>query len=159
MGGGHYTATVKNERTQEWLHYDDSSVRSCAECDVVARSAYILFYRRKDLAGKPMTSVVPRLNRNFFPGMPVRTRSGHDCYLIEYRENHPCPLVLGLGAGITIYTKLDEILPDPDTEDLSSFNNMFKAAKKNKNSDADGSRNKDDSKPIAAQASTKESRK
>ena len=50
MGGGHYTATVKNERTQEWLYYDDSHVKPYAECDVVTRSAYILFYRRKDLS-------------------------------------------------------------------------------------------------------------
>lgn len=77
-----------------------------------------------------MTSVVPRLNRNFFQGMPVRMKSGHNCYLIEYREGHPCPLVLGLGQGIIIYTRLDCIVPDPDNEDLSSFNNMFKAAKK-----------------------------
>lgn len=27
MGGGHYTATVKNAITGEWLHYDDSSVK------------------------------------------------------------------------------------------------------------------------------------
>ena len=54
MGGGHYTATVKNQRTQEWLYYDDSSVKPYAECDVVSRSAYILFYRRKDLAQKSM---------------------------------------------------------------------------------------------------------
>lgn len=76
MGGGHYTATVKNERTGEWLHYDDSSVKQYAECDVVARSAYILFYRRKDLAHKPMSAVVPRLNKSYFPGMPVKLKSG-----------------------------------------------------------------------------------
>ena len=107
MGGGHYTATVKNERTQEWLYYDDSSVKPYAECDVVTRSAYILFYRRKDLSQKAMSAVVPRLNRTFFCGMPIRTRSGLSCYLIEYREGHSCPLVLGLGDGIMIYTRED----------------------------------------------------
>ena len=49
MSGGHYTATVRNERTNEWLYYDDSSVKAYTESDVVPRSAYILFYRRKDL--------------------------------------------------------------------------------------------------------------
>mmetsp|Transcript_7782 Transcript_7782/g.9376 ORF Transcript_7782/g.9376 Transcript_7782/m.9376 type:complete len:88 (+) Transcript_7782:4694-4957(+) len=86
MTGGHYTATVKNERTQEWLYYDDSSVKTYAESDVVTRSAYILFYRRKDLTNKPMSAVVPRLNKTMFAGMPVQTKDGKNCYLIEYRE-------------------------------------------------------------------------
>ena len=76
MSGGHYTATIKNERTQEWLYYDDSSVRTYAEGDVVSKSAYILFYRRKDLAQQSMAAVVPRLNNTFFTGMPVKTKSG-----------------------------------------------------------------------------------
>ena len=29
-----------------------------------------------------------------------------------------------------MYTTVDQIVADPDTEDLSSFNNMFKAKKK-----------------------------
>ena len=107
MGGGHYTATVKNERTQEWLYYDDSSVKPYAECDVVTRSSYILFYRRKDLAQRPMTSVVPRLNRTYFTGMPIQTKAGQNCFLIEYREGYPCPFVLGLGDGIVMYVRED----------------------------------------------------
>ena len=133
MGAGHYTATIKNDRTQEWLYYDDSSVKPYAESDVVSRSAYILFYRRKDLTQRPLATVVPRLNKTWFVGMPLRTRSGLDCYLIEYRQGNPCPLVLGLGDGIIIYTREEEVMPDPDTEDLSSFNNMFKAKKKSNN--------------------------
>ena len=131
MGGGHYTATVKNERTKEWLYYDDSSVKTYAESEVVTRSAYILFYRRKDLAlTSGLNAVVPRLNKTFFAGMPVRTRSGKDCYLIEYREGHPCPFVLGLGDGIVLYLRAEEIVADPDQEDLSSINNMFKSKRK-----------------------------
>jgi len=97
---------------------------------VVTRSAYILFYRRKDLAQKVMSAVIPRLNRTFFCGMPIKTKSGLSCYLVEYREGHSCPLVLGLGDGIMIYTREDQIVADADSEDLSSFNNMFKAKKK-----------------------------
>ena len=130
MGGGHYTATVKNERTQEWLYYDDSSVKSYAESDVVTRSAYILFYRRKDLVNKPMSAIVPRLNRTFFPGMPIKTKTGKDCYLREYRKNHQAPLVLGFGESEIIEARLDEVEPDPDKEDLSAINNMFKTSKK-----------------------------
>ena len=96
----------------------------------MSRSAYILFYRRKDLTQKPMSAVVPRLNKSFFPGMPVKLKSGHYCYCIEYREGHSCPLVLGLGESIILYVKESEIVKDPDSEDLSSFNNIFKVNKK-----------------------------
>ena len=130
MSGGHYTATVKNERTNEWLYYDDSSVKAYTESDVVTRSAYILFYRRKDLVNKPMSAVVPRLNKTMFAGLPVKTKDGQDCYLIEYREGHEQPLVLGYGNSEVRCARLDEVEPDPDSEDLSSFNNMFKSKKK-----------------------------
>ena len=69
--------------------------------------------------------MVPRLNITYVPGMPIRIRTGHHCYLIEYREGHACPLVLGLGAGIVIYARVSDVIADPDSEDLSSFNNMF----------------------------------
>merc|ERR1719350_244084 len=77
-----------------------------------------------------MIQVVPRLNQTFFPGMPILTKTGQSCYLIEYREGHPCPMVLGLGDGIIIYTREDQIVGDPDSEDLSSINSMFKSKKK-----------------------------
>jgi len=130
MTGGHYTATVKNERTQEWLYYDDSSVKSYAESDVVNRSAYILFYRRKDLVNKPMSAVVPRLNKSFFPGMPVKMKDGRHCYLREYREGHAAPFLLGHGDGEVIEASLAEIEADPDTDDLSEINSMLKTSKK-----------------------------
>ena len=38
--------------------------------------------------------------------------------------------MLGLGDGEVLYLREDEIERDPDSEDLSSFNNMFKAKKK-----------------------------
>ena len=50
--------------------------------------------------------------------------------MIEYREGHPCPYVVGLGGSTTLYLKDQSILPDPDSEDLSAFNGMFKKAKK-----------------------------
>ena len=49
MGAGHYTATIKNQKTGEWLYYDDSSVRTINESDVLSKAAYILFYARKDI--------------------------------------------------------------------------------------------------------------
>ena len=41
--------------------------------------------------------------------MPVKLKSGHQCYLIEYREGHSCPLVLGLGENIVFYVRDSEI--------------------------------------------------
>ena len=63
------------------------------------------------------------------PGMPIKIKSGHNCYLIEYREGHACPLVLGLGEGIVIYARLSDVVKDPDSEDLSSFNGMISKKK------------------------------
>ena len=90
------------------------------------RAAYILFYKRKDLAGKPMQEVIPRLNLTKFPGMPVRLKTGKVGYLIEYRQGHPCPYKVGFGANIVMYLSEQSVQNDPDTEDLSNINNMLK---------------------------------
>ncbi|KAJ6255645.1 ubiquitin carboxyl-terminal hydrolase 10-related [Anaeramoeba flamelloides] len=47
IGGGHYTAYVKNPTTNKWYHYDDSSVSDMDNFKkVVTSAAYVLFYRR-----------------------------------------------------------------------------------------------------------------
>jgi hypothetical protein len=46
-GGGHYTAICKNY-DEKWYSYDDSNCSLCSGEDVCTRSAYILFYRRRD---------------------------------------------------------------------------------------------------------------
>ncbi len=45
--GGHYTSYIKNA-TNEWIHYDDSSVSIIKEEEVVSNMAYCLFYRKKN---------------------------------------------------------------------------------------------------------------
>ena len=45
-GGGHYTAICKN--SGKWYNYNDSSVSSASENDIVSSAAYVLFYRRKE---------------------------------------------------------------------------------------------------------------
>lgn len=48
MGGGHYTAYGKNKDTGQWYYFDDSSVSSAIEDNIVSKAAYVLFYQRRD---------------------------------------------------------------------------------------------------------------
>ncbi|KAK9237115.1 hypothetical protein V1525DRAFT_433127 [Lipomyces kononenkoae] len=47
LGGGHYTANVKNFIDGKWYYFDDSSVRPVSAEDGVTAAAYMLFYRRR----------------------------------------------------------------------------------------------------------------
>ncbi|CAH3164466.1 unnamed protein product [Porites evermanni] len=50
MGGGHYTAYAKNCKDGRWYSFDDSSVSSVDEGQVVSKAAYVLFYERQEPA-------------------------------------------------------------------------------------------------------------
>ncbi|KAI5820883.1 hypothetical protein BZA77DRAFT_300177 [Pyronema omphalodes] len=52
LGGGHYTAYVKNWCDGKWYYCDDSSVRESNASAVVTPAAYLLFYRRR--SDKPL---------------------------------------------------------------------------------------------------------
>ncbi|KAM6981471.1 ubiquitin carboxyl-terminal hydrolase 4 [Aplochiton taeniatus] len=58
MGGGHYTAYGKNKADGKWHYFDDSSVSSASEDQIVTKAAYVLFYQRRDGEGpsKPQPS-------------------------------------------------------------------------------------------------------
>ena len=73
-----------------------------------------------------MSEIVPTLNVSKFPGMPVKLKYGKVGYLIEYREGNPCPYIVGLGTNTVLYLSQESIEADPDSEDLSAINNMFK---------------------------------
>ena len=48
MGGGHYTAYVKNMESGEWWNMDDSHVSRVAdESRITSSAAYVLFYQVK----------------------------------------------------------------------------------------------------------------
>jgi uncharacterized UBP type Zn finger protein len=49
MGFGHYTSYSKNPIDKTWYDFDDSHVSKKSEEDLVNSSAYVLFYRRRDL--------------------------------------------------------------------------------------------------------------
>jgi hypothetical protein len=50
LGGGHYTAHVKNRETGKWFLMDDSRVTPADEADVVSEQAYVLFYKRRQVS-------------------------------------------------------------------------------------------------------------
>ncbi|CCX34548.1 Similar to Ubiquitin carboxyl-terminal hydrolase 4; acc. no. B2GUZ1 [Pyronema omphalodes CBS 100304] len=52
LGGGHYTAYVKNWCDGKWYYCDDGSVRESNASAVVTPAAYLLFYRRR--SDKPL---------------------------------------------------------------------------------------------------------
>ncbi|CAG9318807.1 unnamed protein product [Blepharisma stoltei] len=47
LGGGHYTAYVKDVKTGDWMDMDDSMVSKANSESVVSPAAYILFYKRR----------------------------------------------------------------------------------------------------------------
>ena len=49
LGGGHYTAYAKNSRNNIWYYFDDSSVTPTQESSIITKSAYVLFYQRKQV--------------------------------------------------------------------------------------------------------------
>ncbi|KAF9149815.1 CSN-associated deubiquitinating enzyme Ubp12 [Linnemannia schmuckeri] len=49
LGGGHYTAYAKNERSGQWYNFDDSHVSAVGNVESIkSSSAYLLFYRRRN---------------------------------------------------------------------------------------------------------------
>jgi hypothetical protein len=48
MEGGHYTADCVHAPTKKWLNFDDSNVSEISPHDICGRSAYCLFYLRRD---------------------------------------------------------------------------------------------------------------
>lgn len=50
LGGGHYTANAKNPMKNGWFTFNDGSVSHIQEKDLDGSSAYLLFYRKKDLS-------------------------------------------------------------------------------------------------------------
>ncbi|XP_068025779.1 ubiquitin carboxyl-terminal hydrolase 43 isoform X1 [Melanerpes formicivorus] len=60
MQGGHYTAYCCNALDGRWYSYDDSRVEGLREAEVSTRSAYILFYQRRNAGRGSATSSLSR---------------------------------------------------------------------------------------------------
>lgn len=64
MGFGHYTAYAKNYFNDKWYDFDDSHVSEINGKDVITQSAYVLFYRKRNLKDK--LDLNSLYNKNFF---------------------------------------------------------------------------------------------
>jgi hypothetical protein len=76
INGGHYISFIKNERTNQWWEYDDSTVKQLGESQVRSKFAYILFYKRRDIMSKSLDQIYPSIgfSADLFRGKPVRLR-------------------------------------------------------------------------------------
>ncbi|XP_054250021.1 ubiquitin carboxyl-terminal hydrolase 43 [Indicator indicator] len=81
MQGGHYTAYCCNALDGRWYSYDDSRVEGLREAEVSTRSAYILFYQRRNagraqLAGPtPAGSATSSLSRHWLARLGNSTQA------------------------------------------------------------------------------------
>jgi ubiquitin carboxyl-terminal hydrolase 4/11/15 len=89
LGGGHYTACVKNFVNNKWYTFDDSRVSETNPENAVTGAAYLLFYRRrssKPLGTQEVASFVETMReRNYEPVIddtttttPLSTTPGYD---------------------------------------------------------------------------------
>lgn len=55
LGGGHYTASVKNFKDDKWYYFNDSRVTEINNPEeLVSSAAYLLFYRRRRPVNEPL---------------------------------------------------------------------------------------------------------
>lgn len=50
LNGGHYTAYCKNPIYNKWFDFDDTNVSKLDSSRVVTKAAYVLFYKRRQIA-------------------------------------------------------------------------------------------------------------
>ena len=72
LGFGHYVSYTKNHFDEKWYRYDDLYREEVSEDQLHKASAYLLFYVRKDIALKNLAQVMPDIEREYFPGKPVK---------------------------------------------------------------------------------------
>lgn len=79
LGGGHYTATAKNWKNEQWYKFNDSHVTPTSASHVVSSQAYVLFYQRRSTTASAATTTTTRPPTNYEQeGSPL--------------EASPCPL-------------------------------------------------------------------
>ena len=66
MTSGHYMAVCKNSANGAWYCFDDENVCEVAEEQVCTRSAYLVFYKRRNtLTRSELTHTLSSINRHW----------------------------------------------------------------------------------------------
>ncbi|TMW57123.1 hypothetical protein Poli38472_003048 [Pythium oligandrum] len=64
LGGGHYFAYVLSEDDGKWKCFNDHQCKDIDAKEVVSSTAYILFYRRRDMKDAGIEELFPPIRRN-----------------------------------------------------------------------------------------------
>ncbi|CDW80741.1 ubiquitin carboxyl-terminal hydrolase 11 [Stylonychia lemnae] len=127
---GHYTSAVKNLQTNNWVSYDDSSVKDIPESKVRSQYAYILFYQRKDLISKNLRQVFPFISQydkyNLFRGKPIKHKDPNiqGAYVWNYDPKAERPIHLKALEGQDIHARIEDLQLDEEIDDLREINKM-----------------------------------
>lgn len=88
LGGGHYTAYVKNFMDNKWYYFDDSRVTETVPENSVAGSAYLLFYIRRtkdgnELGGSKLQEIIRESRQEY----DLRVKNIYDEQMKLYETN------------------------------------------------------------------------
>ncbi|EDK42382.1 hypothetical protein LELG_00560 [Lodderomyces elongisporus NRRL YB-4239] len=138
LGGGHYTASVKNFCDDKWYYFNDSRVTEISDPEeVITSAAYLLFYRKRapnaDLGGDKLSSIISN-EAEAFNSMKVRKEAA-----IKDVEGQIELFASGLKLGADDY---EEKYEDNENEEKKSCNSDNKASS-NASSTSDSDRNQD----------------
>ncbi|GCC34897.1 ubiquitin carboxyl-terminal hydrolase 15-like isoform X1 [Chiloscyllium punctatum] len=90
MGGGHYTAFAKNKDDNKWYYFDDTSVSSAVEDQIVSKAAYVLFYQRQDtISGTGYFAHDHSAKKETSASLGIQQESDEDCNENDV-ENENC---------------------------------------------------------------------
>jgi len=120
---------VKNEVVDKWYSYDDSYAKEItSEAKLKTEFAYILFYRRKDLARKPLESLYPRISLvpggGWFRGQPIKLKRKFGSKWFGCLWDVRTDVQLGVTTyhikfdNIDFFTTLDNIDTESDTDNI-----------------------------------------
>ena len=106
LGGGHYTASVKNFRDDKWYYFNDSRVTEINNPEeVVANSAYLLFYRRRSSRGSGILG-----GKNFIELL----QKGREEYSETLQKKRLA--LQDVGQMVNAYAKIEQDIIDEEAE-------------------------------------------
>lgn len=103
LGGGHYFAYVLSETDGKWKCFNDHQCKDVDENEVVSSTAYILFYRRRDVSSVPVEQLFPpQAARRAHASSDDKTAAAHDQRRVEELLEQSKLSANGGGSSCTI---------------------------------------------------------